>query len=292
MVGFVDGTSGSINVFLSPKLHEPEYYINLAIHDTQLWNSILSLSGGALQAAKCLYHLLYFDFTSIGIPYLRGGHISPMLQIIFKQATSPTPLQNLTAYTSLKALGIHKVPAGQSTKQIDTLIRKSQHYSKDLSTNYLSPTEAWIFYNTIYLPSITYPFLSLTISQQDCYLIQKQIKAPLLQKCGYNRNSLTTVIYSSQAHRGSGLHPLYVDYSMSCIKAFMTSLHSTGTLSQLAWIALAWAQHVASTSILILEGTSTKRPHLAPIQWIPNLCKILNKNSTTINTHNYCINPQ
>ena len=122
MGGFVDDTSGSINMFLSPKLHEPEYYINLTTHDAQLWNNILSLSGGSLQAAKCLYHLLYFDFTSIAIPYLRGDHISPMLQIKFNQVASPTPLQNLTAYTSHKTLGIHKVPAGQSTKQIDPLI--------------------------------------------------------------------------------------------------------------------------------------------------------------------------
>ena len=101
------------------------------------------------------------------------------------------------------------------------------------------------------------------------------------------------VVYSLQAHGGIRLHPLYVEYSISCIKAFMTSLHSTGTLSQLAWIALAWTQHVASTSILILEDTSTQLPHLAPMQWIPNLCKILNNNNATITTHNtYCISPQ
>ena len=97
MVGFVNDTSGSINVFLSPKLHEPKYYINLATNNAQLWDNILSLSGGAVQAAKCSYHLLHFDFTSVGLLYLRGNHISPMLQIKFNQATSPTPLQNLTA---------------------------------------------------------------------------------------------------------------------------------------------------------------------------------------------------
>ena len=177
-----------------------------------------------------------------------GDHISPTLQIKFNQATSPTPLQNLTAYTAHKTVGIHKAPAGQSMKQINTLILKLQHYSKVLSTNYLTPTEAWIFYNTIYLPSITYPFLSLTISQQDCYLIQKQIKAPLLQKCSYNCNSPTAVIYSLQVHGGIGQCSLYVEY-FSCIKAFLTSLHSTGTLSHLAWIALAWAQHVAGTTV-------------------------------------------
>ena len=165
----------------------------------------MSLSGGALQAAKCSYHLLYFDFTSVGILYLRGDHISPTLQIKLNQATSPTLLQNLTAFTSHKILGIHKVPAGQSTKQIDTLIRKLQHYSKVLSTNYLSPTEAWIFYNTIYLPSITSPTPSLTIIHQDCYLIQKQIKAPLLKICSYNCHSPTAVVYSLQAHGGIGL---------------------------------------------------------------------------------------
>ena len=211
MVGFVNDTSGSINVFLSPKLHEPEYYINLATHDAQLWNNILSLSGGALQAAKCSYHLLYYDFTLVGIPYIWGNHISPTLQIKFNQATSPMPLLNLTAYTSHKTLGIHNAPAGQSTKQIDTSLQKSQHYSRVLRTIYLSPPEVWIFYNTINLPSITYPFLSLTISQQDCYHIQKQIKAPLLQKCGYNHNSPTLDVYSLQAHGGIRLQPLYVE---------------------------------------------------------------------------------
>ena len=81
---------------------------------------------------------------------------------------------------------------------------------------------------------------------------------------------------------GIRLHPVYVEYSISCIKAFMTSLHSTGTLSQLAWIALTWAQHVASTSVTILEDTSTQLLHLAPMQWISNLCKILNKIITTV----------
>ena len=145
----------------------------------------------------------------------------------------------------------------------------------------------------IYLPSITYPFLSLTISQQDCYVIQKQIKALLLQKCSYSRNSPTVVVYSLQAHGGIRLCSLYVKYSILCIKAFLTSLCSTGTLSQLAWIALAWAQHMGSTSVLILEDTYTKLPQLAPAQWIPNLCIILNDNNATIFTHTtYSINPQ
>ena len=73
IVGYIHDTSSSINMFLDPKLHEPEYYINLATHDAQLWNNILSLSGSALQAAKCSYHLLYFNFTSGSIPYVWGG---------------------------------------------------------------------------------------------------------------------------------------------------------------------------------------------------------------------------
>ena len=194
MVGFVDDTSGSINEFLDPNLHEPEYYIKLTTHDAQLWNNILCLSGGTLQAAKCLYHLLYFDFTSAGIPYIQGDPIPPLLQIKFNHATLPTPLRNLTAYTSHKTLGVHKVPAGQAMKQIDSLILKSQQYSKVPQTNYLTLMEAWIFYNTIYLRSITYPFPSITISQQNCYVIQKQIKSLLLRKCGYNRNSPTVVL--------------------------------------------------------------------------------------------------
>ena len=100
-------------------LAEPESLASLGGSAPGLVDGILS---GALKAAKCSYHLLYFDFTSIGILYLRGDHISPTVQIKFNQVTSPTPLQNLTAYTSHKTLVLHKAPAGQSTKQIDILI--------------------------------------------------------------------------------------------------------------------------------------------------------------------------
>ena len=91
MVGFVDDTSGSINVFLSPKLQEPEYCINLTTHDAQLWNNILSLSSGALQAAKCSYHLLYFDFTSVGILCIRG--ITFLLRYKSNSTKLPHPLR-------------------------------------------------------------------------------------------------------------------------------------------------------------------------------------------------------
>ena len=153
----VDDTSGSINEFLDSNLPEPEYYIKLATHSAQLWNNILCHSGGALQATKCLYHLLYLDFTSAGIPYIQGDHIPPLVQIKCNQATHPTRLRNITAYNSDKTLGIHTAPAGQAMRQIGTPILKSQHYSKALHTYYLMPMEAWIFYNTIYLPSITHP---------------------------------------------------------------------------------------------------------------------------------------
>ena len=135
---------------------------------------------------KMLISSTYFDFTSVGIPYVWGDHISPMLQIKFNQATSPTLLLNHTAYTSHKTLGVHKVPASQSMKQIDTLILKSQHYSKVLSTNYIMPTETWIFYNTIYLPSITYPSRALPSVSKTVILFRNKLKHR------YSKNVATT----------------------------------------------------------------------------------------------------
>ena len=115
MIGFINDTSGSTNNFLLPEPAPLTHYANLATHDAQWWNDTLELSGGALEDSKFSYHFMYYEFTRNSQPVLKGGTFEPAILIHFNNNATPTPLKQLSMYTSHKTLSMYKNPDGNST---------------------------------------------------------------------------------------------------------------------------------------------------------------------------------
>jgi hypothetical protein len=55
IIGFVDDSYACVNDFTNP-IQSPDLLLERATADAQLWNDLLSSSGGALEIAKCVYH--------------------------------------------------------------------------------------------------------------------------------------------------------------------------------------------------------------------------------------------
>ena len=195
MIGFVDDTSSSTNDFLLPKPAPLTHYANLTIHDVQWWNDTLQLSGGALEDSKCSYHFMYYEFTRNGHPVLKGGTFEPVILIRFNDNATPTPLKQLSMYTSHKTLGKYKNPDGNSTATFQVLKEKNATHTKTASHTPLTHTDTWAYYHAIYPPSIVYPFPSGSLQRSQCQHLQKQVKQAILPKCGYNGNTPNAIVY-------------------------------------------------------------------------------------------------
>ena len=167
MICFVDDTSSSTNDFLLPDPAPLTHYANLAIHDAQRWNDTLQLSGGALKDSKCSYHFMYYEFTRNGHQVLKGGTFEPVILIRFNNNNTPTPLKQLSAYTTHKTLGMYKIPDGNSTATFRVLKEKNATHTKTVSHSPLTHTNAWAYYHAIYLPSIMYPFPSGSLQRSQ-----------------------------------------------------------------------------------------------------------------------------
>ena len=139
---FVSDTSGRTNDFLLPEPAPLTHYANLAIHDAQWWNDTLQLSGGALEDSKCSYHFMYNEFTRNGHPVLKGGTFEPVISIRFNNSTTPTPLKQLSMYTSHKTLGMYKNPDGNSTTAFRVVKEKNATHTKTASHSPLTHTDA------------------------------------------------------------------------------------------------------------------------------------------------------
>ena len=113
MVSFVDDTSSSMNDFLQPSLQRKQHYLQQAQSNTQCWNDILQLSGGALQLSKCSYCFLFFKFSDTGVPYLSRMTMESSIALKFLQHNTPKLLKHISTYDSHKILGVYKSPVLQ-----------------------------------------------------------------------------------------------------------------------------------------------------------------------------------
>ena len=282
MIGFVDDTSGSVNDFLREQPATPDYYIAKAQEDAQRWNNLLSLSGGALNVEKCSYHFMHYTFNVDGLASLQSGTFGPQISIQFHGSEQNTPIKQLSSYRSHKTLGVQKSPHCTDKGLFLALAKKNRAHTSVMATSPFSRTDAWAYYHAIYLPSICYPMPSSTLSDAHCDALQVQFKKAFLPKYGFNRHMPNAVVYGPNELGGIGLRTLSVERGISQTYLLLACLRSPGVPAKLANIAISWAQFLAGTSVSIFEDVTTSLPHLAPMQWIPQVRKFLHSTSCQI----------
>lgn len=154
MIGFVDDCTQRVNKFHDEVQPDALAPTRIMEKDAQQWNDVLWASGGALEQSKCSYHLIQSTWTKDSHPFLQGG-IQPTTINLFSGRQFNGVCQK-SNYESHKTLGCFLNPAHNNHSTWLATRTKNEHFTRALETNYLSRSEAWVFYTSTYLPSITY----------------------------------------------------------------------------------------------------------------------------------------
>ena len=171
---------------------------------------------------------MYYTFTPAGIPILCGGTHNAPISIHFNDSQQLVPLRHLSSYFPHKTLGVQKSPSGGSRSSYLAIRSKNDIHAKLIACSPLDRVNAWTYYHSIYLPSITYPFPSTTLTYSQCEQLQRQIKQAVLPKHGFNRHTPNAVVYGPTTYAGIGLRPLYLEQGLSQIESLIKCLRSTG----------------------------------------------------------------
>ena len=138
-------------------------------------------------------------------------------------------------------------------------------FTKLLDTNYFSRWEAQVFYNSVYLPSITYPLPMNPLSQQQCREMNSRLFQCLLPRLGYNRHTATALRYAPRNIGGIGLKHLYHEQGGLLLQHIYKHLNSPQTtVGRMLRIALSWTQAFLGTSRLILTDVHDTLPPIGP----------------------------
>ena len=273
MIGFVDDCTQRVNCFDQDDQPSTELLIQMMTREAQLWNEILWASGGAIEQSKCSFHLIQSDWNEDGHPFLRGGVYSPPIRLI--DGTKTNSIFQKSNYDSHKTLGCQVNPAYTNHRACQVITSKNHKFAQLLETNYFSRQEAWIYYTSFYLPSITYPLPMTPLTIQQCVDLNSRVLRVLLPKCGYNRNMSTAIRYAPHHLGGAGFRHLYYEQGILLFQHAYKHLNSPSTtIGKLLRAAVSWTQAFLGISKPFLTHIHQRLPPMGK-SWLLDLREFL-----------------
>ena len=276
MIGFVDDCGSQTNDLSGSGIDELKLLQQVS-ENAQLWTNLLSASGGALEISKCSCHLLNWKFTGMGAPILVPAVSSTQSPVEVKDPIFRTThtIKLLSPYQSHKTLRHHKDPAGTQRAQFRAVKAKSDELTTFLWKHLLSRKEAWRFYYSCYLPSVTYPLASSSMTEKQLTEVQKTAMSIIVARCGFNRNTKKEILYGPKALGGAEFRHLYVEQGICQVTAFIRHWRSRSTIGIMLRIAVAWIQlATAGVHYSVLNHVVEDLPHMES-KWFTSLRKFL-----------------
>ncbi|KAI2493074.1 hypothetical protein MHU86_21458 [Fragilaria crotonensis] len=272
MIGYVDDSNGQTNCFDDIETTATALEV---LHKMQknanIWSQLLSVSGGALELTKCSYHIVHWKFATSGAPVLCNDREQFGGVAVSDVITGESyELQYLAPYEAHKTLDHYKEPSGIQTTQYRKLWEKSNALTSFLWSNHITREEAWIFYFSTYLPSVSYPLANSHFTESQLTKLQKRAMNILFAKCGFNRNTKREVLFGPLDLGGADFRRLYDQQGIGQIITYLRHWRTRTLVGDLLRMVLEWCNYVAVLSVSILENTSCKLPHLES-KWIASL---------------------
>jgi Reverse transcriptase (RNA-dependent DNA polymerase) len=249
----------------------------------QWWEQLLHSSGGKLELSKCFFYIFFWKFNDEGEPYLKNANeFCEQINIIDSESGRQIHIPQRDCAKEHKTLGIMESPDGKNDAEFKRLAKLSNTHGQRVATGQLSRLEAKIYYNTTFIPSMSYGFAAGTMSKGQCDKIHGQTISAFLSAMGFNRSSPREVVFGPPAIGGYGLQHLYDKQGTEKVSMILRLLRTKRSSAKILSLQLQWAQLLSGKSVSILEDTSTDIPQLHNERWITSLREFLKASEISI----------
>ena len=199
-------------------------------HSLQLWETLLNITGGAVELKKCFITVLqyrenykWYD-SRPGVPQLIRQQQEHRQCIITRDGETGTIIRQQDTSEGVRLLGIKAAANGTYVQEFTTRLEKSREMAGKLQVAPLNLALTWQAYYCRWKPAITYCLPITTFSAKECGKIQSPFFSALLPKIGINRHMPRALLHGPSQVAGLGLISL---------EAEQIARHVTGIISQL-----------------------------------------------------------
>ena len=236
----------------------------------QLWETLLHISGGSLNLAKCSWTVQFWQWIK-GRPSLMPlSSNDPAL--LMTSGTNPEThiIRRHTNEEALKGLGVHMNFHGTFEHHAKTMRFKFDELARRLQRSAMSTTLSQVYYNTFYLPSVRYSLPVTSMTEQELHRSQSLMTATILNKLGYNRHYPHAVAFAPRKVFGCGLVDLRIEQGLCQIQAFLDYVGTDHKVGNVIIISLRHLQVEAGVSFDILCQPKTPLTYLTDC-WVLSL---------------------
>lgn len=213
MIGFIDDCSQCVNWFSAHPQPTTQELVDIMKQEARLWNDLLWASGDCLEQNKRSFHMVKSSWNARGIPFLVDETDVPQL-ILTNDQNAQIAIKQLSIYTPHRILGCYIEPTMMMQQQQDILKAKNENCKRIVQTNCFSRAEAWTFSTSTYLPSMTYPFPNIILTESAGKLLHENFMHEMVPRCGYRRSMSSAVRFAPQKLGGAGFWRLYYKWGL------------------------------------------------------------------------------
>jgi hypothetical protein len=163
------------------------------------WHNILKITGGNLALEKCAYCIMKW----------RWYHGIVTLETIDTEAgellVNGTTIRRLNPDKGTRVLGVRLAMDGTFKDEFQYRLKQSKTMARLLYRSHLTPTDAYMVYETRFCPALEYPLAVTTFTTSQLLQIQKPFIYLLLPKIGMNQHTPRAIIHGPLYRGGLGL---------------------------------------------------------------------------------------
>ncbi len=228
----------------------------------QLWESLLHISGGSLNLAKCSWTLQYWTWISGRPRLLPMTDRDPPLLMTSGQSAEHHIITQHKNTTELKGLGVYMNFMGTFAYHAATMRTKFDRMARQLSQSSLSPILARVFYNTFYLPSVRYSLPVTSMTSIELHRVQSLMTPSILNKLRYNWHYPHAVTFAPISVFGCGLLDLRVEQGLLHIQSILNYIGTNHRVGRTMLISLRHLQVEAGVSFDVRKSPIIALPYL------------------------------
>jgi hypothetical protein len=191
---------------LSTRHHETLF--GITTENSNKWASLLWVSGGNLNASKCLYYYMKpkYNFNKHTITYASETKAPGKIEIHDPSTQTVNPLTCYEPSTAKRTLGVMLAPDGNSKLQFSSSKDKVTTFLNHLRCSHLNNKTKWAAINTVLEPAILYPLMASQCTNKEMEHIDKIVPKAKCQALGLNEHFPRAILHSPMHLGRLGLH--------------------------------------------------------------------------------------
>jgi hypothetical protein len=208
----------------------------------QFFLDLLQVTGGDLAPYKCAWYIISYRWKD-GKPRLLQKHSSHRgIRIVSRSTNTESGFNRKAPTEGHRTLGLFMTGDGTCTAHKKVMTEKASLYTTAIKRSSVWKEESGLACNSFYLHSTGYGTPATTLSQQECYDIQKPVVNAILPIMGISRKAHRSVVFGTAQFGGLGLEHLAAYQGHNRLQYLMGHLRCSSTTGKLMRSMLDYTQ--------------------------------------------------